>query len=147
MTFGSAELKSFLNSICTDAPESRTNYLLSCLIDDGAGRHLTSEGEKNVALFRSRCPLSLCAFWPSPMLLCVPIALLPRNLVVFDLQNLEQRNCAHEDEWVEEHPVMVFSTEFLRTVKHLAQSEPASLVSSELVPFRRIDLTFGVSPL
>ena len=49
--------------------------------------------------------LSVCArFGQVPMLLCVPIALLPRNLVVFDLQNLEQRNCAHEDEWVEEPP-------------------------------------------
>ena len=33
-----------------DDSESTTNSLSSGLIEDGAGRHQTSEGEKNVAL-------------------------------------------------------------------------------------------------
>ena len=47
----SASLKSFLLIICIDALES-TNYRSSGLRVD-AGRHLFSEGEKNVALFFS----------------------------------------------------------------------------------------------
>ena len=45
----SAEFKSFLLIMCIDAPESTTNSLSSGLRVD-AGRHLFSEGEKNVAL-------------------------------------------------------------------------------------------------
>ena len=45
----SASLKSFLLIICIDAPESTTNSRSSGLWFD-AGRHLFSEGEKNVAL-------------------------------------------------------------------------------------------------
>ena len=45
----SASLKSFLLIMCIDAPESSTNFLSSGLRVD-AGRHLFSEGEKNVAL-------------------------------------------------------------------------------------------------
>ena len=45
----SASLKSFLLIICIDAPESTTNSLSSGLRVD-AGKHLFSEGEKNVAL-------------------------------------------------------------------------------------------------
>ena len=48
----SASLKSFLLIICIDAPESTTNSRSSGLRVD-AGRHLFSEGEKNVALFFS----------------------------------------------------------------------------------------------
>ena len=47
--FNSAEFKSFLLIMCIDAPESTTNSLSSGLRVD-AGRHLFSEGEKNVAL-------------------------------------------------------------------------------------------------
>ena len=47
----SAEFKSFLLIMCIDAPEATTNSLSSGFIVDGAGRHQTSEGEKNVALF------------------------------------------------------------------------------------------------
>ena len=46
----SASLKSFLLIMCIDAPESTTNSLSSGLTFDGAGKHLFSEGEKNVAL-------------------------------------------------------------------------------------------------
>ena len=45
----SAEFKSFLLIMCTDAPESTTNSRSSGLRFDG-GRHLYSKGEKNVAL-------------------------------------------------------------------------------------------------
>ena len=45
----SALLKSFLLIMCIDAQESTTNCLSSGLRVD-AGRHLFSEGEKNVAL-------------------------------------------------------------------------------------------------
>ena len=43
----SADVKSFLLIMCTDAPESTTNSLSSGLRVDGAGRHQLSEGEKN----------------------------------------------------------------------------------------------------
>ena len=43
----SAEFKAFLLIMCIDAPESTTNSLSSGLRVD-AGRHLFSEGEKNV---------------------------------------------------------------------------------------------------
>ena len=46
----SAEFKSFLLIMCIDAPESTTNSRSSGLRFDGAGRHLFSKGEKNVAL-------------------------------------------------------------------------------------------------
>ena len=45
----SASLKSFLLIVCIDAPESTTNSRSSGFNVD-AGRHLFSEGEKNVAL-------------------------------------------------------------------------------------------------
>ena len=48
----SASLKSFLLIICIDAPESTTNPRSSGWRVD-AGRHLFSEGEKNVVLFFS----------------------------------------------------------------------------------------------
>ena len=48
----SAEFKSFLLIICIDAPESTTNSRSSSSRVD-AGKHLFSEGEKNVALWCS----------------------------------------------------------------------------------------------
>ena len=57
MSFGfvsvSAKFKSFLLIMCIDAPESTTNSLSSGLRFDGASKHLSSEGEKNAALFFS----------------------------------------------------------------------------------------------
>ena len=44
----SAEVKSFLLTMCIDAPESTTNSLSYGLIVDVEGRHQFSEGEKNV---------------------------------------------------------------------------------------------------
>ena len=46
----SASLKSFLLIICIDAPESTTNSRSSGVRVDDVGRHLFSEGEKNVVL-------------------------------------------------------------------------------------------------
>ena len=57
----SASLKSFLLIICIDAPESTTDSLSSGLRVD-AGRHLFSEGEKNVAL---SCSFNLNTFLAS----------------------------------------------------------------------------------
>ena len=54
----SALLKSFLLIMCIDAPESTTNSLSSGFHVD-AGKHLFSEGEKNVAL---SCSLNLNTF-------------------------------------------------------------------------------------
>ena len=45
----SVEFKSFLLVMCIDAPESTTNSRFSSFRVD-AGKHLFSEGEKNVAL-------------------------------------------------------------------------------------------------
>ena len=44
----SAEIKSFLLTMCIDAPESTTNSRSSGLRVDGAGRHQFSEGGKKV---------------------------------------------------------------------------------------------------
>ena len=60
MGSSSAELKSFLLSICIDAPESATNSLSSGFFEEGARNDQTSEGEKNVALSLS---LSLQTFF------------------------------------------------------------------------------------
>ena len=58
----SALLKSFLLIMCIDAPEPTTNSLSSGLRVDGAGKHLFSEGEKNVVLCFSS---NLRIFWAS----------------------------------------------------------------------------------
>ena len=46
----SAKFRSFLLSMCSDAPESTTNYLSSDFVKVGAGNDKTSEGELNVAV-------------------------------------------------------------------------------------------------
>ena len=45
----SSELRSFLLSMCIDAPESTTNSLSSGFFEDGADSDQASEDEKNVA--------------------------------------------------------------------------------------------------
>ena len=57
----SASLKSFLLIMCIDAPESTTNSRSSSLRLD-AGKHLFSEGEKNVAL---SCSFNFDTLWAS----------------------------------------------------------------------------------
>ena len=52
-SFQFSRIQVLLLIMCIDAPESTTNSLSSGLRVDGAGSHLISEGEKNVALFFS----------------------------------------------------------------------------------------------
>ena len=85
--------KSFLLIMCIDAPESTTNSRCSGLRFD-AGRHLFSEGEKNVDLFS---PLVLEHFWPASTLLREHLALATLSLPETDPQNLEQWSNAGED--------------------------------------------------
>ena len=57
--------------------------------------------------------LSVCPHRsPSPKLFCEPIALSPRYLHGCVPPILEQRNCAHEDEWIESLRVMGFLHRF-----------------------------------
>ena len=72
--------------MCIDAPESTTNSLSSGLRVD-AGRHLFSEGEKNVALW---CSFNLMHFWPASTLLRGHLALATLSLLVNDPQILER---------------------------------------------------------
>ena len=60
MVHSSAEFRSFLLSMCIEeAQESTTNDLSCGFVKDGAGKHQTSDGEKNAALSFS---LSLCGY-------------------------------------------------------------------------------------
>ena len=77
--------------ICNDAPESTTNSRSSGL-RVGAGKHLFSEGEKNVAL----SPLILEHFWPASTLLRGHFALGILSLPETDPQILERWGCADE---------------------------------------------------
>ena len=85
----SASLKSFLLTMCIDAPESTTNSRSSGLRVD-AGRHLFSEGEKNHA------PLILTHFWPVSTLLRGHLALATLSPLETDPQILER--WGHADE-------------------------------------------------
>ena len=62
----SAAINSFMLSMCIEVLESTTNSLSFASVDDGAGRHHTSEGEKNVALFSAK---SRATVWQILMLL------------------------------------------------------------------------------
>ena len=72
----SASLKSFLLIICIDAPESTTISRSSGLRFD-AGRHLFSEGEKNVALSCSFHFNTLLASFHGTVLLPLCLFLIP----------------------------------------------------------------------
>ena len=52
-----AEFRSFLLTMCIDAPESTANSLSSSFFEDGAGYDQTSESELHVGDF---CTVSLC---------------------------------------------------------------------------------------
>ena len=88
----SASLKSLLLIMCIDAPESTTNSRSSGLRFD-PGRHLFSEGGKNVALFS---PLILCYFWPPSTLLRGHLALATLSPLETDPQILEHWRYADE---------------------------------------------------
>ena len=81
----SAQFKSFLLITCIDALESTTNFRSSGLRVD-AGRHLFSEGEKNVAL---SCSFNLNTLLASLKLLHGHIALAILSLPETDPQILE----------------------------------------------------------
>ena len=83
----SASLKSFLLIICIDAPESTTNSRSAGLRID-AGRHLFSEGEKNVALS--------CSFNVNTFLASFHLALATLSPPETDPQILERWRCADE---------------------------------------------------
>ena len=80
----SASLKSFLLIMCIDAPESTTNSRSSVLRVD-AGRHLFSEGEKNIALSCSFNFHTLLASFhaASAGTLLLPLCLLLRPILKF----------------------------------------------------------------
>ena len=79
--------------MCIEAPESSTHFLSFGFVEDGAGGHQTSEGEKNVALSFSlglrtpfaisRAPLRAHRSFQSLFL---------RPVLIF----LEHKGCAHE---------------------------------------------------
>ena len=80
----SASLKSFLLIICIDARESTTNSRSSGLRVD-AGRHLFSEGEKNVALSCTFNFITLLASFHAAFagILLLPLCLLLRPILKF----------------------------------------------------------------
>ena len=88
----SASLRSFLLIMCIDAPESTTNSLSSSFNVD-AGRHLFSEGEKNVAL---SCSFNFHTFWPTSTLLRGHLAFATLSPPEIDPQILERWGCAEE---------------------------------------------------
>ena len=103
----STAYRSSLFSMCIVALESTTKTLSSGFMDDGAGRHHTSEGGKNVALFSSRSPLNVYnMFAKSQASLRAHRSF--AKVSSWNPRSLKQRNCAHEDEWVESLRVMVF---------------------------------------
>ena len=63
--------------MCIEAPESATIVLSSGFVEDGAGRHPTSEGEENVALCISFFELENF-FLPFPTCLCGRIVLVSK---------------------------------------------------------------------
>ena len=113
----SASFKSFLLIICIDAPESTTNSRSSGLRFDGAGRHLFSEGEKNVALFSPRI---LKHFWPASTLLHGPLALATLSLPETDPQILEHWGYADEVHLDKCNRAREFGLECMRDVQQLS---------------------------
>ena len=78
--------------MCIGAPESTTNSLSSGLRID-AGRHLFSEGEKNVAL---SCSFHFNTFLPASTLLRGHLALATLSPPETDPQILQRWGYAHE---------------------------------------------------
>ena len=74
-----------------DAPESTTNYLSSGFVKDGAGRHQTSEGGKNVASSFSLRLRILSRF-------CGRIVFVSKCLLETRAQILEHGGYDHEDQ-------------------------------------------------
>ena len=79
--------------MCIEAPESATHSLSCGFVEDGAGRHQTSEGEKNVALSFS-------------LSLRIPFVIFPslrahRSCFKVSSQILERNDYAHEDQFAD----------------------------------------------
>ena len=103
----SAEFKSFLLIIYIDAPESTTNSRSSSLRVD-AGRHLFSEGEKNVALSCSF--LILTHFSTASTLLRRHLTLATLSLPEIDPQILERWGYAdevHQGKYISDRRIFV----------------------------------------
>ena len=110
----SASFKSFLLIICIDAPESTTNSRSSGLRVD-AGRHLFSEGEKNVALFFSFNFRTLLA----STLLRGPLALATLSPLETDPQILERWGYAGKVHLGKSVRAKDFGLECMRDVQQL----------------------------
>ena len=89
----SSEFKSFLLIMCIDAPESTTKSRSSGLRVDGAGRHLFSEGDKNVAL---SCSFNFNTFLASFHTVSRDLAFATLSLPETNPQILERWGYAHE---------------------------------------------------
>ena len=114
----SASFKSFLLIICIDAPESTTNSRSSGLRVD-AGRHLFSEGEKNVALFFS---FNFKHFWPASTLLRGHLALATLSPPETDPQILERWGYADEVHLGKSFRAKDFGLEFCVTCNSFRES-------------------------
>ena len=91
----SAELQSFLLTMCMIAPESTSNSLSSGFIVDAAGKTHLSEGVQSVAYSVSLSLLVfLASFHASPR---AHIALVFRSLPEIYPQILRRRDCADEN--------------------------------------------------
>ena len=114
----SASLKSFLLIICIDAPESTTNSRSSNFRID-AGRHLFSEGEKNVAL---RCSINLKHIFGQLPRCFAGTLLATLSLLVNDPLILEHGGYAHEVHLGKCNRTRDFGLEFLCDVQKLRES-------------------------
>ena len=108
--------------------------LFSCgLMDDGAGRHHTSDGKKNVALFASRSPSSLYnCFAKSQASLRAHRSFANASWV--RSSNFGTRKLRHEGKWVESPQVMVFFPVSWRTVELETWNVHLVLVSMNWCP-------------
>ena len=109
-----------------------------------AGRHHTSDGEKNVV--SSRFSLSLYSGL-AEFQACFRAHLffLRMYLLGSDPQILEQRNCAHGDKWVESPRVKDFLSRLSPDCRTSEVNRALRLGLDEWVPFRRFDLNFDGS--
>ena len=117
----STAFRSFLLSMCMEGPESRTKFLSFGCIVDSAGRHHTSEGEKNVALFR---------FSLSQYTLLAKFQASPR---------------AHLDKSARSLREMGFLSRLMADCNASDMNYTRRLGLNEVVPFRRFDLNFSGS--
>ena len=111
----SALFKSFLLIICFDAPDSTTNSRSSGSRVH-AGKHLFSEGDKNVALFS---PLFLIHFCPASTLHRGHLALATLSPPETDPQILERWGYADEVHLGKSFRAKDFCLEFSRDVQQL----------------------------